>query len=147
MPVSGQFSMRSRHYNIFFMKRIIGGIIILVVVAGIMIVWRGHAPENKTSGTVSIDGTVAVVYMSVDGFAPSEIRIKPGTKVSFVNDDKFWHWPASDLHPTHTLYPEFDPRKAIGPGETWSFTFERLGSWGYHDHLAPYVVGKIIVSE
>lgn len=89
----------------------------------------------------------AVVEMTENGFIPEEITVRRGTKVIFVNQDSLWRWPASDLHPTHNVYPEFDPREAIAPSKEWEFTFEKRGEWHYHDHLAPYILGKIIVVE
>lgn len=82
-----------------------------------------------------------------DGFAPQTLQVKKGTYVRFVNKTDEWHWPASDIHPTHTLYSEFDPKQTIGPGEEWGFIFEKVGEWGMHDHLMPYVTGEIIVVE
>lgn len=85
------------------------------------------------------------VLMTETGFEPDKIIVKTGTKVTFVNKDKVFRWPASDLHPTHTIYSEFDPRGSIKPGESWDFTFEKIGEWNYHDHLSPLLVGKIVV--
>src|SRR5262245_55787372 len=41
----------------------------------------------------------------------------------------------------HLIYPEFDPRRPIGPGERWSFRFSRPGTWKFHDHLTPDMTG------
>jgi plastocyanin len=87
------------------------------------------------------------VHMVPDGFSPPEIIITKGTRVTFVNGDTLWRWPASDLHPSHTLYAAFDPKAAIEPGSEWSFTFTKVGEWGTHDHLAPHIIGKVTVVE
>jgi len=85
------------------------------------------------------------VSMQATAFSPSSLTINKGDTVRFVNNDTKDHWPASDVHPVHEIYPEFDPRAVIAPGEEWSFTFERVGEWGVHDHRSPYITGKIIV--
>lgn len=85
------------------------------------------------------------VGIKEDGFNPETIKIKKGTKVTFVNEDEVARWPASDLHPSHGIYPEFDPKTPVKPGESWSFTFDKVGEWEYHDHLSPYLIGKITV--
>jgi plastocyanin len=127
-------------------------IIILVcsVFAG-WLSWLYFGPTINNKATVSGGNmnaeTGTVIIMSDDGFEPTTLNIKVGDTVKFINKSKYWHWPASDLHPTHTLYPEFDPRKPVGPGEVWEFTFEKKGNWHLHDHLSPYVTGKIIVEE
>lgn len=85
------------------------------------------------------------ISMNSGGFNPANWIINKGDTVRFVNNDTKDHWPASDVHPTHAIYPEFDPRAVIAPGEEWSFTFERVGGWSMHDHRSPYITGKIIV--
>jgi len=61
------------------------------------------------------------------------------------------------MHPTHTVYPGsdvkkcgsdesiFDACKGLEQGESFSFTFNEIGSWGYHDHLRASTTGKIVV--
>jgi len=90
----------------------------------------------------------AILRMTKDGFIPTTLRVTQGTVVRFVNEDEqFWHWPASDFHPTHMVYPEFDPHEALEPNQEWSFTFEEIGQWNMHDHLIPSIIGIIIVIE
>lgn len=90
----------------------------------------------------------AVIEMSDAGFSPRDISIKIGDRVEFrnVSSDGFF-WPASNLHPTHELYPAFDPREPIAPGDIWSFTFKKRGEWSFHDHLRAEKRGTITVSE
>lgn len=87
---------------------------------------------------------VATIFMSKDGFSPKEVTIKQGDAIQFVNmlpldcspaDAACNFWPASDPHPTHTIYPEFDPLEPLGPGKSWIFAFKKVGDWGYHDHF------------
>lgn len=87
------------------------------------------------------------VNMTRDGFDPQHLTIKKGTTVTFVSAGEIGHWPASDLHPSHSIYSDFDSNRVIRSGESWSFTFERIGEWGMHDHVAPYIVGSITVVE
>ena len=82
-----------------------------------------------------------------DGFYPQELIIRKGEMVTFITTQDNFFWPASNLHPYHTIYPEFDPKEPIKPNNSWSFRFDRAGKWKYHDHLAPIYKGKIIVFE
>lgn len=88
-----------------------------------------------------------VVRMNAEGFFPESVRIKKGQSVTWLNEGGQPHWPASDLHPTHGIYPEFDPQEPITPGESWTFTFTKLGVWRYHDHLRPILRGIIEVRK
>ncbi len=81
------------------------------------------------------------------GFMPAKLDLKNGDVVTFVNNSDLYFWPASDLHPSHLLYPEFDPKKALEKGETWKFVFRKSGTWGFHDHLDPTKRGEIKIGD
>jgi plastocyanin len=96
-------------------------------------------------GSISF-GSGTEVVMKDKVYTPKNLRIKVGERVTFVNkDSKESYWPASNIHPTHEIYSEFDPKKAVRPDSSWSFVFNRKGEWKYHDHLFPEIVGTIVV--
>ena len=113
----------------------------------------GQASENEGGGVVDA-GQFAVTYTN-DGFAPSALTIPVGSSVSFLNNSNRNFWPASAQHPTHRVYPEqtdddcsgssFDACQSIPSNQSWSFTFNEVGEWGYHDHLSPGKFGVIRV--
>ena len=63
----------------------------------------------------------------------------------WVNRSDSSIWPASAFHPTHQVYPGFDALKGLGKGESYSFKFDKIGSWKYHNHLNPSVTGIVVV--
>lgn len=85
------------------------------------------------------------VTYSGSGFSPATIEVKVGEKVKFINNSEAKMWVASNNHPTHTLYPEFDQDKGVGKGESYEFTFTKAGKWKYHDHLSANKGGTVIV--
>lgn len=85
------------------------------------------------------------VHMEESGFHPPKIQVPKGTTIIFENVGTKDHRPASNVHPTHEVYPSFDPRKPVSPGNSWSFVFEKEGRWDFHDHLYPYLTGLVIV--
>lgn len=87
------------------------------------------------------------VVLKENGFSPSTITVRLGQTVVFTNNTNQEFWPASDFHPTHALYPEFDPKQPVSAHESWSFTFTKPGKWTYHDHLNPTHVGTIVVQD
>lgn len=87
------------------------------------------------------------IVLRKDGFHPRTLTIEPGQEVRFVNKTKYAFWPASNSHPQHDLYAEFDVGHAVGPGESWSFVFNREGKWSFHDHLHSYYTGVINVGQ
>lgn len=85
--------------------------------------------------------------MTTQGFEPKEITIQKGETVVFVNEAPEDRWPASNIHPTHEIYPEFDPKTKVAPGKSWQFTFDKAGTWKYHDHLIPTDSGTVTVTD
>lgn len=116
--------------------RIIVAIAIVFAMHGL---WSGSAEAEQA--------TTRVIQMTDQGLQPSQLTVEPGTTVFFVNTGKFTHWPASNNHPSHELYPELDARETVAPGATWSFTFEKIGEWKIHDHLNPQFEATIAVVE
>lgn len=123
-------------------KGILTGIIALTA----LIVFFSIEKEGERRKPVADDRPpAALVAMTPEGFIPTTTRVKAGDIVRFVNEDADWRWPASDLHPTHELYPDFDPGKPIIAGDDWDFQFKEKGSWRFHDHLKPNKRGTVIV--
>ena len=144
---------------------IIGIIIVMLVVLGFFIffisnqVTESSTINRKAEANLPIkgnqdsekmmekEGTVKnIVEITSSGFSPRNLEIKAGNTVRFVNKDSKKHWPASDIHPTHNLYPGFDALRGLAQGEEYSFTFTKQGSWGYHDHLSPVLKGTIVIN-
>lgn len=108
--------------------------------------------------TVTATITVTVDYTD-SGFSPNAVTINRGDTVVFENKSSSSFWPASNNHPTHTLYDgtslqqhcasptgdTFDACGGIPPGGSWSFTFNKSGTWNYHNHLRASDTGTIIV--
>lgn len=99
-----------------------------------------------------------VIYTD-SGYSPSELKIKIGDTVTFKNESSSSMWTASAMHPSHIVYSgtslqehcpdtqntSFDTCKGIQPKDSWQFTFDKIGKWGYHNHLMPSHFGKIVV--
>ncbi|KKT73460.1 MAG: hypothetical protein UW69_C0064G0005 [Microgenomates group bacterium GW2011_GWA2_44_7] len=80
-------------------------------------------------------------------FSPASVKIKAGQAVKFINEDTNPVWIASGPHPSHTNYPGFDALKGMAKGESYLFVFNKVGTWGYHNHLAPGEKGTVEVVE
>lgn len=92
---------------------------------------RGYRLGSSSAGTAS----VVITYTDTGGFQPSSVIIKRGATVIFRNESGWAFWPASNDHPTHLLYPEFDAKEEYGPGRSYSFTFLKVGTWPFHNHV------------
>jgi len=120
---------------------------ILIVLGVVVFYMISSSPEPKKelpicTGDKDVDVTVKITD---SGFEPKDLNIKQCDTVEWVNETEEEKWPASDLHPTHEIYPQFDPREPIEHGKSWSFTFDQVGEWRYHDHLFSINRAKIVV--
>ena len=116
---------------------------------------REHMEEVMHEGEAK---TVTITYTD-EGYAPADVSISLGDTVTFVNESSRDMWPASNIHPTHTVYPGssiqkcnseerntiFDACEGLPAGELYAFTFSEAGAWKYHDHLRPREGGTISV--
>jgi plastocyanin len=153
------------------MKVVIGGVILAGILAIGALWWQAQSsgvapytpPAVEPAGggvtgaaSASDDPYSVTITLTDEGFTPRDTTVAQGTRVRFLNDSKDTFWPASGVHPTHTLYPEkeptdclgsaFDACKALAPGQFYDFTFYYVGRWPYHDHLHAYNTGSVTVT-
>lgn len=137
------------------MKKILLAVIILLMVSGGWIFLK-----NKKESIVENNSTSnnTVVY-SDTGYVPNTLTIKQGETVTWENKSKYSMWTASAMHPSHraypgtditacgtqTLLPMFDACQKIEPGQSWSFKFDNIGNWKYHNHSNSSHFGTIVV--
>lgn len=125
---------------------IAGAVAIVLLISGIILFSGEEMPTPPAASTDSImtppgtDGKVVVTYDS-SGFKPQTITINKGTTVTFINKSEMPLYVASNPHPQHTDYPEFEAVRANNGRmprmtDTFSFKFEKTGTWGYHNHTA-----------
>jgi plastocyanin len=156
-------------------KNIIIGIIILLILIGGYFLFFKSAPQPAPSvsqpsnqqqssqsspiQTPAEEEEEYVVIYNDAGYSPKTLTIKKGETVTFKNQSSRSMWPASAMHPSHRVYsgtsleehcPDlsgtaFDACKGYLPGESWSFKFDKVGTWKYHDHLTPSDTGTIVV--
>jgi len=114
----------------------------------------------EDEGDIITEPVVHTVEITETGFSPRTLEVSSGDTVTWINKDSSKHWPASAVHPTHTVYPGssiqkcgsseagdiFDACTSLSQGETYGFTFNEKGSWNYHNHLRPSRTGTIIVN-
>ncbi len=146
-----------------------GAVITIVAIAIIVILGIFYYSYQQNSGTpIANNGAGQIlpsrthtVEITSSGFSPSTLEIKKGDIVVFLNIDSRSHWSASAMHPTHRVYPGsdinkcgtiqrnsiFDACRAINTGENFTFQFNEVGSWNYHDHVNINFQGTIVVGE
>jgi len=106
------------------------------------------APSAPTPATVTYDG---------NSFSPSSVTIAVGGTVAFTSTGGQM-WIASNPHPLHNAYDGTTysqhcasgyggsaPVDQCSPGTSFTFTFTKAGTWGYHDHMNAGARGSVTV--
>lgn len=150
------------------MRVFIAACILVALAAGAYMYTRPApaAPEmipgqgNPVVGKVSESSTETfdmLVTFNGEVFEPKELSVKKGTRVRFLNVSDVEVWPASAVHPTHSIYPEKDSENCLGSSfdscrglkkdEFFDFTFNYTGEWRYHDHIKAFKTGSVTVTD
>jgi len=136
-------------------------VLVVIIVLALLVVLGTVYYLNSGDTVVSVGEKTEgnIVRITSEGFVPSDLIIKVGDSVTWINEDANPHWPATVIHPTHLAYPGSDARKCgttedknifdacggLSQGQQFSFEFNYKGRWPYHDHYYPERVGVIIV--
>lgn len=104
------------------------------------------AAMEKGGEPSSVMGKVSVSY-GASGFAPNTVTVKIGTTVVWTNQSQGGMWVASAVHPTHQLLPGFDQLRSVAIGGTYEYTFVKVGTWKYHNHVQASDTGTVVVTE
>jgi plastocyanin len=111
-----------------------GAIGCCVVALGTTIVACSKSSSSASPSPTS-PSTVAIIITS-SGANPKTLTVKPGSQVTFINNDSVDHQMYSDPHPEHTDCPEFDSVGFLGPGQTrQTGNLNVVRTCGFHDHI------------
>jgi amicyanin len=95
--------------------------------------------SNQSSGSSDASATNSVTIQDF-AFSPKNITVKVGTSVTWTNQDSVKHNVASD-----------DEGGPDGPllakGETYSYTFKKVGTFDYHCAPHPYMKATVTVTN
>ncbi len=111
-------------------------------------------PGTKATSTPT---TVTVNY-TASGFSPENITVKAGSKVRFMNQSGKVMWVATDIHPSHSIYAGSTLREhcpdtsgasfdQCATGNDYTFTFAKVGTWKYHNHVNAGDTGVVTVTN
>ena len=121
-------------------------------------------PVEQAETTTAMDTplTPVTVMYTDSGFSPVSVRVTQGQTVTWVNQSSHSMWVASAAHPTHVAYggtakethcatdyrgsTPFDACAATIANASYSFTFDKIGDWKYHNHANATHFGTVVVT-
>ncbi len=75
-------------------------------------------------------------------YTPSQIIIESGKQVTWVNEDSAFHSVTSGFYDTPS---ELFDSGHLDPFESYTFTFDTVGTYDYFCTLHPWMMGQVIV--
>lgn len=116
-----------------------------IVLGALLLAGCGSAKAPAAAG----EGTV--IKLSDMQFHPSELTVKVGTTVTFVNEESMVHDVNQiEIKNVGKVEPGFDSG-TISPGKSWTYTFTKPGTYPIlctqGNHYTAGMVGTIIVTK
>jgi plastocyanin len=112
--------------------------IALVVTIVVLVSHSGH----KTDNPVAINAKVANVSVGSVGLTPKSITIKKGQEITWTNTDPSPHHLTAD----QSMLPSFDTAEPLQQGDSYTYIFDKSGTFRYYDAADPtHFTGTITV--
>jgi plastocyanin len=94
------------------------------------------AKAPPAAGPQSGEAAVRIVNFE---FKPQKVDVKPGTKVTWTNDD-------TTIHDIKDTSPLATPQsRELSKGDTFSITYGQPGTYPYVCGIHPYMIGSVEV--
>lgn len=121
----------------------LGAAAVIFVITAVLL----HRPSSHTmttAPTVDVSSAVATNAVSIQDymFNPMVIKVKVGTTVTWTNQDSVHHNVVAD-----TISSDAPNGPLICKGETYSFTFKKVGTYIFHCMPHPYMHGTVVVTN
>jgi plastocyanin len=121
-------------------------VVALALIAGLALAGcggGGDSDEGKDAKPASSNGPLsgeAPVRIDNFEFKPQKVVVKPGTKVTWTNDD-------TNIHDIKDTSPLATPvSQSLSKGDTFSITYAQPGSYKYECGIHPYMTGSVEVA-
>lgn len=89
---------------------------------------------------------LAVVRITKTGFEPATLSVKQGTKITWTNTDNGLHQVAANPYPRGAGLSGLKS-EILNNTQTYTFTANQVGSFGYHDQIKPTINGTLVVQK
>jgi plastocyanin len=105
----------------------VSGVVIAISVAGCGKSSTNPSPTPTPGPTITI---------SSSGVSPKTLTVRPGSQVTFTNNDVRDHEMDSDPHPDHTDCPAINAVDFLTPGQSkQTGNLNIVRTCGFHDHM------------
>jgi plastocyanin len=103
---------------------------------------HGAGDNHEPSPTNEVQSGNVKAEIKDFAFSPKTLKIKKGATVTWTNRDSAKH----DIDPDNES-PDFKESELLAQGESYSFTFNTVGTYTYHCSPHPYMKATVEVVE
>lgn len=103
-----------------------------------------QAPPVPSPTVATQQQSQNTITLTANGFSPTAFTIKAGETVTWENKSGKIATVDSDPHPMHTSYAPLNLGR-FSDGSTLTLTFEKVGTYNYHNHFNPSAWATITV--
>ncbi len=121
---------------------IAGAIVATYVLSGSMNMGvEGSGSIQQPTASIPSNSTVVRIVANAgsNSFSPNPVEVKVGETVTWINDD-------SARHTVTSKDGVFDSGM-MGKGQSFSYTFDKVGEYAYFCEPHPNMVGMVVVTE
>lgn len=133
------------------MNKLLIAIIAIVLIGGGVYWVLNQEPTPPQVPDDCVDRTgqdVTITYTAERFFDPICAIVSSGFTITWQNDSTFDLEVGADPHPIHSGNREVSDGEFVlhvAPGQSAQATLEKVGAFGYHDHIYSSAVGILVV--
>ena len=125
--------------------------IIGAVVLVTLVLYFSDSSVEETSTVISVDTPDVIMPTKVSRpgceennlcYIPSQIVVEQGKKVTWLNEDSAFHSVTSGFYDEPT---DLFDSGYLDPYQSFSFTFDTVGTYDYYCTLHPWMEGQVVV--
>jgi plastocyanin len=117
-----------------------------ILVSGLLVFSTlGKTAYAQTGKEMKVEIVSGATTKVDKAYAPNPVKVQPGTKVTWTNVDGAIHTITSGKDAKDANSGKVFDSKTIAPKKSFSFKFDKAGTYDYYCALHPAMVGKVTV--
>lgn len=120
-----------------------GALVVVVLVVGAVMLFRHSSTDNGSGKAVALSENVAEVAIGTNGYAPATVKVKVGQQVTWTNQTAN----PVQLSADPSALPGFDTVEPLDQGDSYTYIFDKAGTYRYYDATDPTKFVGVITVE